>query len=70
MRPVLAQRKWIWPALGGAGFGAGLLLLLLAGHDTFRHLGLIMMIAAPVIGLRQAMKAELAPHCPRPGEPR
>jgi hypothetical protein len=46
------------------------LLVLFAGQDTFRHLGLIIMIAAPVIGLRQAMKAKLAPHCPRPGEPR
>jgi hypothetical protein len=67
---VLARRKWIWPALGGMGFCIGLLLLLLAERDTIRHLGLIIMIAAPVIGLRQAMKAKLAPYCPRPGEPR
>jgi hypothetical protein len=66
----LTRGGWIWPALGGAGFCAGLLLVLFAGQDTFRHLGLIIMIAAPVIGLRQAMKAKLAPHCPRPGEPR
>jgi uncharacterized membrane protein YjjP (DUF1212 family) len=64
VRPVLAQRKWIWPVLAGAGFCAGLLLLLFAGHDAVRHLGLIVMIAGPVIGLRQAMKAKLAPHCP------
>ena len=70
MKLVPARRKWIWPALGGAGFCIGLLLMLLAGHDTIRHLGLIVMIAAPVIGLRQTMKEKLAPHCPRPGEPR
>jgi hypothetical protein len=54
---------------GAAGFLAGLALLRFAAGENIRHLAVIVMVAAPVIAFRHAMKEKIAPHCPRPLEP-
>lgn len=54
---------------GAAGFLAGLALFFFASDEGIGHLGLIVMIAAPVVAFWRAMKERLAPHCPRPPEP-
>ena len=58
-----------WLALGVAGFLAGLAGTVLPVPETFQHLALVVMIAAPVIVFWRLMKPRLAPHCPRPPEP-
>ena len=56
-------------AAGAAGLIGGFLLFHFAAGENLRHLGLIVMVAAPVIAFWRLMKPRLAPHCPRPPEP-
>jgi len=58
-----------WLAVGVAGFLAGLAVIVSPVPETFQHLALVVMIAAPVIAFWRLMKPRLAPHCPRPPEP-
>jgi predicted cobalt transporter CbtA len=62
-----ANRKWL--AVGAAGMLCGLALLVFSASDTLHHLGLILIVAAPVTAFWRAMKPKLAPHCPCPPEP-
>ncbi len=64
-------RKFLLPILawGAVGVFSGLTLLAFSRSEALRHLGLILVIAAPVTAFWRAMKPRLAPHCPRPPEP-
>ena len=62
-------RKPVWLAASAALFLAALLLFLQARDPALSHLGLVLVIALPVVAFYRLMRPVIGKrHCPKPPE--